>query len=83
MRPPPETVVPFIREKQIQVIKTEMNVSYIEAAALPLPQKFKGHLSPTLRSRRKYLSVATQTSLTWPTGDEDHSAVDQTQVKYN
>ena len=68
----------FIKEKRIQVIKSEQNVSYIEARRLASVSDVQGSSQSYANATKKVsVSVATQTSLTWPTGDKDPSAVDQ------
>ena len=56
----------FMKEKRIQVIKSEKNVSYIEARRLASVSDAQGHPNAT---RKVSVSVGTQTTLTWQTGD--------------
>ena len=66
----------FIKEKRIQVIKSEKNVSYIEARRLASASDVQGPSQSYANATKKVsVSVETQTFLTWPTGDEHPSAV--------
>ena len=66
----------FIKEKRIQVIKSEKNVSYIKARRLASVSDVQGPSQSYANATKKIsVSVATQTFLTWPTGDGRPSAV--------
>ena len=70
--PPPKDCSHFIKEKLIQVIKSE------KARRLASASNVQGSSQSCANATKKVsVSVATQTSITWPTGDTDPSAVDQ------
>ena len=60
----------FVKEKQIVTLKVKNNISYTEARRLisnpitPFPTSFANV------AKKVFTSVATQTSLSWPRGNE-------------